>query len=237
MFINLLYQNVNCATTPVILLCDRSINFKVLVVSPVKLAMYVAKPFVGNMRVDLGSQYVFMPQKERQEFLGAIGVVDEVMVTRHPKNPQDMSVCRELLKLRPDVFANGGDRFAEDIPEFKLCKELGIKVSAFYILGYEGDTKETVRNTINYAIKLNTPLARFAISTPYPGTGFYEQLKKEGRILTDDYEKYTQFNLVYRHKNLSQEEVKDLLEEALRKYYFRPSYFLSMLKLKIKWLF
>ncbi|MBS3171262.1 radical SAM protein [Candidatus Woesearchaeota archaeon] len=119
----------------------------------------------------------------------------------------------------------------------KICKELGIKVSAFYILGYEGDTKETVRNTINYAIKLNTPLARFAISTPYPGTGFYEQLKKEGRILTDDYEKYTQFNLVYRHKNLSQEEVKDLLEEALRKYYFRPSYFLSMLKLKIKWLF
>ena len=116
----------------------------------------------------------------------------------------------------------------------KFCKKLGIKVSAFYILGYEGDTKETVRNTINYAIKLNTPLARFAISTPYPGTGFYEQLKKEGRILTDDYEKYTQFNLVYRHKNLSQEETKELLEEALRKYYFRPSYFASMLKWKIR---
>ena len=116
----------------------------------------------------------------------------------------------------------------------KICKKLGIKVSAFFILGYEGDTKETVRNTIDYAIKLNTPLARFAVSTPYPGTGFYDQLKKEGRILTDDYEKYTQFNLVYKHMNLSQEEVKNLLEEALRKYYFRPSYFLSMLKWKIR---
>ncbi len=116
----------------------------------------------------------------------------------------------------------------------KFCKELGVKVSAFFILGYEGDTKETVRNTIKYAIKLNTPLARFAVSTPYPGTGFYSQLEKEGRILTDDYEKYTQFNLVYKHKNLSEMEVKKLLEEALRKYYFRPSYFMSMIGWKIK---
>ncbi len=116
----------------------------------------------------------------------------------------------------------------------KICKDLGIKVSAFFILGYEGDTLETARNTIKYAIKLNTPLARFAISTPYPGTGFYHQLKQEGRILTEDYEKYTQFNLVYRHKNLSAEEVKKLLEEAFRRYYFRPSYFLSMLGWKIR---
>ena len=116
----------------------------------------------------------------------------------------------------------------------KYCSKIGIKVSAFYILGYEGDTLETVRNTIKYAIKMNTPLARFAISTPYPGTGFYDQLKKENRILTDDYEKYTQFNLVYKHNNLSQEQLKKLLEEALRKYYFRPSYFLSFLRWKIR---
>lgn len=116
----------------------------------------------------------------------------------------------------------------------RYCNKIGIKVSAFYILGYEGDTIETVRNTIKYAIYLNTPLARFAISTPYPGTGFYEQLKKENRIVTEDYEKYTQFNLVYKHKNLSQEQLKKLLEEALRKYYFRPSYLLNFIKWKIR---
>ena len=116
----------------------------------------------------------------------------------------------------------------------KFCNKLGIKISAFYILGYEGDTVETVRNTIKYAIKLNTPLARFSISTPYPGTGFYDQLKKENRIITEDYEKYTQFNLVYKHNNLSQEQLKNLLEEALRKYYFRPSYFLNFLKWKLR---
>ncbi len=116
----------------------------------------------------------------------------------------------------------------------EYCNKIGVKVSAFYILGYEGDTEETVRNTIKYAIHLNTPLARFSISTPYPGTGFYEQLKKDNRILTNDYEKYTQFNLVYKHNNLSEEKLKHLLEEALRRYYFRPGYLLNFLKWKIK---
>ena len=116
----------------------------------------------------------------------------------------------------------------------KFCKKLGIKISSFFIIGYDGDTEDTIRKTIDYAIKLNTPLARFSVSTPYPGTGFYEQLKKEGKILTDDYEKYTQFNLVWKHNNLSQERVKQLLEEALRKYYFRPSYLLMLLKWKIR---
>lgn len=116
----------------------------------------------------------------------------------------------------------------------RFCEKLGIKVSAFYILGYEGETIESARSTIKYAMKLNTPLARFSISTPYPGTGFYEQLKKENRILTNDFEKYTQFNLVYKHDNLTQEQVKSLLEEALRKYYFRPSYFFKFLKWKIR---
>jgi len=120
----------------------------------------------------------------------------------------------------------------EEIINF--CKNIGIKVSAFYILAYEGDTEETIKNTINYAIKLNTPLARFAISTPYPGTGFYDQLKKENRILTEDYENYTQFNLVWKHNNLSKEKVTELLEYALRKYYFRPSYLFMMLKWKIR---
>lgn len=116
----------------------------------------------------------------------------------------------------------------------KVCEKIGITVAAFYILALEGDTEETMRNTIQYAIKLNTPLARFAVSTPYPGTDFFEQLEKEGRILTHNYEEYTQFNLVFKHKNLSAQRVKQLLEEAYRRYYFRPSYFSKLLKWKVR---
>ena len=72
--------------------------------------------------------FAFMPQRERKELLLATGVVDEVVITKHKRNDPDRSVCRELAAIKPDVFANGGDRVASNIPEHALCKQLGIKM-------------------------------------------------------------------------------------------------------------
>lgn len=76
----------------------------------------------------LKGKHPFMPDKERKEIIEALACVDEVVITGHSKNTKDMSVCKELLKIKPDIFANGGDRFADNIPEFKLCNDLGIKM-------------------------------------------------------------------------------------------------------------
>lgn len=73
--------------------------------------------------------YFFMPQEERKEIIKALGCVDEVFITRHPKNPTDMSVCNALEKIKPDIFCNGGDRKNEnDIPEASVCNKLGCKM-------------------------------------------------------------------------------------------------------------
>ena len=72
--------------------------------------------------------FAFMAEDERAEVLRAIRGIDEVIITSHQENPADMSVCKEVEDLKPDIFANGGDRFADDIPEFKLCNKLGIKM-------------------------------------------------------------------------------------------------------------
>lgn len=72
--------------------------------------------------------YVFMSQKERKEILKAIKYVDEVILTNHPKKPKDMSVCAELLKIKPDIFANGGDRNKNNIPEVDICRAIGCKM-------------------------------------------------------------------------------------------------------------
>lgn len=72
--------------------------------------------------------FVFMSEDERAAVLAAIGYVDEVIITKHPENPDDMSVCAELEKLKPDIFANGGDRKADNIPEYGLCQRLGIRM-------------------------------------------------------------------------------------------------------------
>ena len=71
---------------------------------------------------------VFMTDKERKEIINALACVDEVVISSHPENTKDISVCEEIAKIKPDIFANGGDRFADNIPEFKLCNNLGIKM-------------------------------------------------------------------------------------------------------------
>lgn len=72
--------------------------------------------------------YVFIPQEERKEIIEALSDVDEVFITEHPENPKDMSICSELGKVRPDIFANGGDRFASNIPEVDVCNEIGCRM-------------------------------------------------------------------------------------------------------------
>lgn len=70
--------------------------------------------------------YAFMPEQERKEIIEALRAVDRVVLTAHEPRCTDMSVCRELELLRPDVFANGGDRKGDNIPEYALCDRLGI---------------------------------------------------------------------------------------------------------------
>src|SRR4030042_3947563 len=58
--------------------------------------------------------FVFMPQEQRKELISAIKFVDRVIFTKHSRHFKDRSVCAELKKLRPDIFANGGDRNVPD---------------------------------------------------------------------------------------------------------------------------
>jgi cytidyltransferase-like protein len=66
----------------------------------------------------------FMNQSERKKVIESIGFVDEVFISVD----KDRSICESLRVLSPDVFANGGDRFADEIPESKVCRELGIEM-------------------------------------------------------------------------------------------------------------
>ncbi len=68
--------------------------------------------------------FIFMPQRERREVIKAINGVDRVVLTKHPKNPSDMSVCGELLEIKPHIFANGGDRNKSNIPEVDICRSI-----------------------------------------------------------------------------------------------------------------
>lgn len=80
----------------------------------------------------------FMPDYERKEVIEAIASVDEVILTSHSENTEDMSVCAELEKLCPNIFANGGDRKPDGVPvpEVSVCEKIGCKM--IYNVGHGG---------------------------------------------------------------------------------------------------
>ena len=80
--------------------------------------------------------YAFMPEEERKEIIEALSVVDKVIISGHPKHPRDMSVSKDLEKLKPNIFANGGDRDEKNAADpttslyrdINTCKNLGIEM-------------------------------------------------------------------------------------------------------------
>jgi D-beta-D-heptose 7-phosphate kinase/D-beta-D-heptose 1-phosphate adenosyltransferase len=72
--------------------------------------------------------HTFMSEQDRKEIIESFKFVDRVLITSHEPNTKDISVCRELELLKPNIFANGGDRKEDNIPEYELCKRLGIEM-------------------------------------------------------------------------------------------------------------
>ena len=96
---------------------------------------------------------VFMNQKERKELIESIGCVDEVVLTSHAKGTKDMSVCGTLKKVKPHIFANGGDRKFDNIPEVPVCKKLGCKM--VFNLGKGGKVQSSSWLLTDYLKKKN----------------------------------------------------------------------------------
>ena len=66
----------------------------------------------------------FMNEKDRARIISELGFVDEVFLSID----KDSSVCESLRAINPDIFANGGDRHIDEIPESKVCRECGIEL-------------------------------------------------------------------------------------------------------------
>ena len=66
----------------------------------------------------------FMTEQDRMKIISSLKCVDEVFLSID----KDQSQCESLKFLKPDIFAKGGDRHIQEIPEVKICNELNIKI-------------------------------------------------------------------------------------------------------------
>ena len=107
---------------------------------------------------------------------------------------------------------------------FKLAKEMKLETWGFFLIGLPGEDKNTINDTINFAIKLDPDIAKFHVLKPFPKSIVYEQLKSQGLIIDENYIHYgIHTKPVHRLPSVTQDELMELQKNAYRRFYMRPS--------------
>ncbi|GHU02845.1 hopanoid biosynthesis associated radical SAM protein HpnJ [Spirochaetia bacterium] len=118
----------------------------------------------------------------------------------------------------------------------KNAKKAGLLIHACYMVGNQGETPETMRETLRLALRLNTDTAQFFPLIPYPGTEAYEWAKQNGYI-EPEYDHYCKedgtHNSVLNLPGISAEQMVHFCDQARKKYYLRPGYILHRLKVGV----
>jgi len=125
-----------------------------------------------------------------------------------------------------------------DIEEAKrftrACKELGVVIHGTFILGLPVETKQTIEETIRYAMELDVFSIQVSLAAPYPGTELYEMARQNGWFAKKDKtdilheDGLQQSTLEY--PGLSKEEIFEAVDRFYRTYYLRPKPILRIIK-------
>lgn len=110
------------------------------------------------------------------------------------------------------------------------AKKAGILIHGCFMAGLPGETKETMKQTLDLAKQLNPDTVQFYPVMVYPGTEAYDWYKSQGLLITDDFAKWITpaglHNTVVKTKELSPADLVKFCDDARRGFYLRPRYLL-----------
>jgi radical SAM superfamily enzyme YgiQ (UPF0313 family) len=143
----------------------------------------------------------------------------------------------EIMRTSPEVGSDealriinkgGKASMEQDRKAFKMLKDYGFEIYASFVLGHPGETKETIKKTVEHAIELEPDTVQFAILQPLPGTPFYDFLKKNHYLLTENFDEYLDeggtTKPIFEYPWLSRKELIDGWYYCWRKFYLRPKF-------------
>ncbi len=112
---------------------------------------------------------------------------------------------------------------------FKLAEETGVLRVANIIIGFPGETRETIEETVDFVCDIEPDGIGFYIATPYPGTPLWDLVNKMGWLKVTDWNKYDTAHPVFETPELKMDQLMKLKEEAYRRFYLRPQRVVRML--------
>src|SRR5277367_1473125 len=103
------------------------------------------------------------------------------------------------------------------------CHDLGLTIHGDFILGLPGETKESIRNTINFAKSLDVETIQVSIAHAYPGTEFYDYAKANGFITNEKMEDGGGHQMAHiEYPGLPTDYIMEMVHRFYDEYYFRP---------------
>ncbi len=113
----------------------------------------------------------------------------------------------------------------------KRYHDHGIGVEGTILLGLDSHTEDSIKRLIDFLLEIELDLAEFTVLTPFPHTKAYDELSRDKRILTHDWDKYSADQVVYQPKHMSPDKLKDLLDYAWNTFYGDEPQSIKMAKL------
>jgi radical SAM superfamily enzyme YgiQ (UPF0313 family) len=108
-------------------------------------------------------------------------------------------------------------------------KQAGIETRGNFILGFLGETKETLEETVQFALKVDLDYFQQTFLTPYPGSEIYHEAEKYGKF-DKSFERMNNLTINFIPHGLTKAELQYYSSRAFRKFYLRPKIILHHLK-------
>lgn len=117
---------------------------------------------------------------------------------------------------------NKGEDLGRVEQAVRWSREAGLRTKGFFMIGFPGETRDSLRLTRELALKL--PLDDISVMqlTPFPGTALYDSAAEHG-ALDRDWRRMNTLSTVFVPHGLTREEMENARAEMLRAFYFRPS--------------
>ncbi len=151
------------------------------------------------------------------------------------KNPKLLKLvadsgCRILSLGIESISQEGLDKLnkkwvivAEHEELLERISDAGILPATEMMLGTDSDTAESIEATYKFIMKTIIPIPKFYIMTPMPGSDLFEQYKKQGRIIHENYSKYTATDCIHYPEKISPEKLENLYWWLYNKVYTIPN--------------
>lgn len=123
-----------------------------------------------------------------------------------------------------------GETIEQIINAVHISKKIGLETATYFVFGLPGESVDTLKQSINLAIQLDTDLSRVAMLVPFPGTPLYEEWEKKGYIKSKDWNLYgfhTDMSMVYTHPDVDMRLLKKFYDRFYQRFYLRPSFLIK----------